>query len=69
MLVLLHTLTNKLFAQWQGPYNVVRKFGKANDEVSMLDMRKCRRGCILTCCRNRTAVGASCFAEDDGNTD
>ena len=43
MLVLLPTLTNKLFAQWQGPYNVVKKFGKANYEVSMPDNRKCRQ--------------------------
>ena len=40
VLVLLPTSTNKLIAQWQGPYVVVRRLGKVNYEVEMDDKRK-----------------------------
>ena len=40
VLVLLPTSTNKLRAQWQGPYTVVQKNGEANYVVDMDDKRK-----------------------------
>ena len=40
MLVLLPTSTSKLLAQWQGPYEVLRKVGKENYEVFMAGRRK-----------------------------
>ena len=40
VLVLLPTSTSKLLAQWQGPYEVLRKVGKVNYEVLMTGRRK-----------------------------
>ena len=40
VLVLLPTSTNKVRAQWQGPYTVVQKNGEANYVVDMDDKRK-----------------------------
>ena len=35
VLVLLPTSTNKLLAQWKGPYKVIRKIGKVNYEIQV----------------------------------
>ena len=43
VLVLLPTATSKLLAQWQGPYQVLRRVGKVNYLVDMHDRRKRRR--------------------------
>ena len=43
VLVLLPTSSNKLLAQWQGPYEVVKRVGKVNYLVNMHDQRKKRR--------------------------
>ena len=43
MLVLLPTMENKLTAQWQGPYKVLKLIGKVNYCVDMHDRRKRRR--------------------------
>ena len=40
VLVLLPTSSNKLLAQWQGPYRVLRKTGRVNYEIDMKDKRK-----------------------------
>ena len=40
VLVLLPTSTQKLLAQWQGPYVIRRKVGQVNYEVDMTDKRK-----------------------------
>ena len=40
VIVLLPTSTNKLVAQWQGPYSVVRRIGKVNYRIDMQDRRK-----------------------------
>ena len=37
VMLLLPSETNKLFAQWQGPFEVVRKVGLVNYEVRMPD--------------------------------
>ena len=42
VLVLLPTSTNKLLAEWQGPYAVVRKVGQVVYEINMHD-RRCRK--------------------------
>ena len=43
VLVLLLTSTNKLLAQWQGPYQGLQKVGKVNYMVDMHDRRKGKR--------------------------
>ena len=43
VLMLLPTSGNKLLAQWQGPYCVVRKVGKVNYEIDMANKRKRRK--------------------------
>lgn len=43
VLILLPTSTNKLLAQWQGPYKVVKKIGKVNYLVNLHDRRKKNR--------------------------
>ena len=40
VLVLLPSSSNKLLAQWQGPYCILRSVGKVNYEVLMPDKRK-----------------------------
>ena len=40
VLVLLPTSSNKLLAQWQGPYDVLRKTGKVNYEIDMMKDKK-----------------------------
>ena len=42
VLVLLPTTSNKLLAQWQGPYRILRRVGEVNYEVYMPDQRKRR---------------------------
>ena len=43
VLVLLPTSTNKLLAQWKGPYKIVRRAGPVNYLVDMHDTRKRKR--------------------------
>ena len=43
VLVLLPTSTNKLVAQWRGPYAVVQHLGKVNYETEMADKQKKKR--------------------------
>ena len=43
VLVLLPTSTHKLLAQWQGPYQVLKRVGEVNYLVDMHDHRKRRR--------------------------
>ena len=43
VLVLLPTTTDKLLAQWQGPYLVVKREGKVTYQIDMHNRRKRRR--------------------------
>ena len=40
VLILLPTTTNKLTAQWQGPYKVIKKVGKVDYHIRLHDRRK-----------------------------
>ena len=40
MLVLLPTESAKLFAKWQGPYEITRRVSKVDYEVNMVDKKK-----------------------------
>ena len=42
VLVLLPTDSNKLLAQWQGPYPIIQKTGPVDYYVDMYDHRKCK---------------------------
>ena len=54
VLVLLPTSSNKLLAQWQGPYCVIRKVGKINYEIDMPNKRKRRKFFMLIYYKNGT---------------
>lgn len=41
--MLLPTESNKLLAEWQGPYAVTKQIGSVNYEVDMHDRRKRKR--------------------------
>ena len=41
MLVLLPTSTNKLLAEWQGPYKVVKRMGEVDYQIEMHDRMEC----------------------------
>ena len=40
VLILLPTSSNKLLAQWQGPYEIIKKMGKVDYMVKLHDRRK-----------------------------
>ena len=54
VLVLLPTSSNKLLADWQGPYCVIRKVGKANYEIDMPNKRKRRKVFHVNMLKNGT---------------
>ena len=43
MLVLFPSSTTKLWAQWQGPYEIKRQIGKVDYKVEMFDKKKRKR--------------------------
>ena len=73
VLVLLPSSTNKLLAQWQGPYKVLEKIGSVNYTIDMHDRRKRKRIVHVNMLRefyqpsDQTAVGYWCEeADSDG---
>ena len=65
VLVLLPTSTNKLLAEWQGPYPITKRIGEVNYEVRMTDRRKQRRVFHVNMLRLWHAPTAlSCWAGD-----
>ena len=68
MLVLLPTTANKLLAQWQGPYQVVKRLGRVSYLIDMHDRRKRRRVFhvnMLKEFRVRKPVESSYWVESD----
>ena len=66
VLVLLPTASSKLLAQWQGPYQVVRRMGKVNYLIDMHDRRKRKRVFhvnMLRAFQVRSASEANYFSE------
>jgi hypothetical protein len=55
VLVLLPTSTNKLRAQWQGPYDIVRKQGEANYIVDMTSENDTGHSTLICCKSGMTA--------------
>ena len=75
-MVLLPTSTNKLLAQWQGPYTIICQVGEVNYEVDMHDRRKRQHvfHMNMLCQWNATMEMANLVAESvepqtDGDTE
>ena len=65
VLILPPTSTNKLLAEWQGPYPITKRIGQVNYEVRMTDRRKHKRIFHINMLRAWHAPTAiSCWAED-----
>ena len=71
MLVLLPTSTNKLLAEWCGPYPILRRVNDVNYEINMTDRRKKKRIFHVNMLREwHTPSVVSLFAEKSfGETD
>ncbi len=69
VLVLLPTSANKLLAQWQGPYPIVRKVGKVDYLVDMHDRRKRRQILHANMLRKwHTPTATALFTPTDDST-
>ena len=65
VLVLLPTSTNKLLAEWQGPYKVVKRMGEVDYQIEMHDRRKKLRVFHVNMLRRwYTSVSTSLMAEE-----
>ena len=70
VLVLLPTTSNKLLAQWQGPYQVLQRMGKVTYLIDMQDKKKRKRIFHVNMLKDyhvREGAGdqVSCFSEED----
>ena len=61
VLVLLPTTSNKLLAQWQGPYRALRRVGEVNYEVYMPDKQKRRAILHINMLKKWHKPEAMCF--------
>ena len=61
VLVLLPTSNNKLLAQWQGPYRVLRRVGKVDYEIYMPDKRKRKKIFHINMLKKWYVPEATCF--------
>ncbi|KAL5517640.1 hypothetical protein EMCRGX_G003226, partial [Ephydatia muelleri] len=70
VLVLLPTSTNKLLAQWQGPYEVVKKINKVIYQVEMLNKRKRLRNFHINMLRKwHEPLATSYWVQDVGGNE
>ena len=70
LLVLLHTSSSALTAQWQGPYKVVKQVGKVNYLIDMHDRRKRKRVFHINMLREFLSnSSAACTSYWSGNLD
>ena len=68
VLVLLPTSTNKLLAEWQGPYPITRRIGPVTYEIKMTDRRKQQRVFYVNMLRAWNAPTAiACWADVPDN--
>ena len=65
VLVLLPTSTNKLLAEWQGPYTVVRRIGQVVYEINMHDRRRRKRLFHVNMLREWREPNASSFSAEE----
>ena len=67
--VLLPTSTNKLLAEWQGPYPITKRLGNVNYEVRMTDRRQQKRIFhINMLCAWHAPTAICCWAEEIADT-
>ena len=69
VLVLLPTSTNKLLAEWQGPYPVVRRVGRVVYEIDMKDRRRRKRRFHVNMLREWIIPASSYFSAEDVSLD
>ena len=69
VLVLLPTSTQKLLAEWQGPYTVTRRIGEACYEIQMTDRRKQKRVFHVNMLRKWHPPTAVSFMAEEGRED
>ena len=69
VLVLVPTSASKLFAQWQGPYKVVKKVGRVNYEISMPGRRKHKWVLHVNLLRRWYSSEDVCYLEEDEGVD
>ena len=65
VLILLPSSTNKLLAEWQGPYPITRRVGKVNYEVKMAGRRKQKRILHINMLREWHAEDITEHTEED----
>ena len=65
VLIILPTDTNKWIAQWQGPYQVIKKIGNVNYQINMHDRQKRKRIFHVNMLRPwYSNVNYSCFVQE-----
>ena len=70
VLVLLPTSTNKLLAEWQGPFTITKRVGKVDYEVHMPNSRKQKRIYHINMLRKwHTPMATACWVTDTENDD
>ena len=65
VLVLLPTSTNKLLAEWRGPYPIERKISSVNYEIRMTDSRKKKRVFHVNMLREWHSPSAASFLAEE----
>ena len=65
VLLLLPTSTSKLMAQWQGPYRVIKKVGRANYLIEMPHRRKNRQVYHINLLKKWRTPSVSCFTAEE----
>ena len=68
VLILLPTTTNKLTAQWQGPYKVIKKVGKVDYQIRLHDRRKKNRTFHANMLRKWHTPAAAGYAAEEVDT-
>ena len=65
VLILLPTSSNKLLAQWQGPYEIIKKMGKVDYMVKLHDRRKKFKVYHVNMLRKwHVPIATACYSEE-----
>lgn len=70
VLVLLPTSTNKLLAEWQGPFSITKRLGKVDYEVHMPNRRKLKQVFHVNMLHKwHSPTAISCWADEIADDD